>query len=106
VTSEETVKFKHYMNSDKYDFNRNRPIHPMYYDREMLFRKDRSFWLSLLLLMTAAMYIKAKVVVEKARWFRWNRMENLEDMPAHHFHNRGGLLIRKQFAGFEKYHKN
>jgi hypothetical protein len=27
-------------------------------------------------------------------------------MPAHHFHNRGGVLIRKQFAGFEKYHKN
>ena len=37
---------------------------------------------------------------------RWDRMENIENMPAHHFNNRGGVLVRKQFAGFEKYHKN
>ena len=33
VTSEDAVKFKAWMNSDKYDFNRNKPTHPMYYDR-------------------------------------------------------------------------
>ena len=33
-------------------------------------------------------------------------MENLENAPAHHYNNRGGVLVRKQFAGFEKYHKN
>ena len=33
-------------------------------------------------------------------------MESLEDAPAHHYNNRGGVLIKKQFAGFEKYHKN
>jgi len=36
----------------------------------------------------------------------WNRKEHLKDMPAHHFHNRGGVLIKKQFVGFEKYHRN
>lgn len=27
-------------------------------------------------------------------------------MPAHHFTNYGGVLIKKDFIGFEKYHKN
>lgn len=94
------------MTSDQVDFNRSRPTHPMYYDREMLFRKDRSFWLSMILVMLGGMYAKAKLRVEKDRWQMWNRKENLSEMPAHHFHNRGGVLIKKQFAGFEKYHKN
>jgi hypothetical protein len=40
------------------------------------------------------------------RMQRWERMETLEDAPAHHFNNRGGVLVKKLFAGFEKYHKN
>jgi hypothetical protein len=36
----------------------------------------------------------------------WQRKQNLDDMPGHHFHNRGGVLIEKKFQGFEKYHKN
>ena len=36
---------------------------------------------------------------------RWERVENLENMPAHHFNNRGGVLLKKQFMGFEKIHK-
>ena len=45
VTSEDSVKFKSYMLSDKDDFTRTRPQAPMYYDRNMEFLKDRSFWL-------------------------------------------------------------
>lgn len=78
----------------------------MYYDREMLFQKDRSFWLALLLAMMGGMFVKARYAVEKDRYRMWDRKENLENMPAHHFHNRGGVLIKKQFVGFEKYHKN
>ena len=33
-------------------------------------------------------------------------MQDIEKLPAHHFNNRGGVLVKKQFAGFEKYHKN
>ena len=33
-------------------------------------------------------------------------MQDIQDLPAHHFNNRGGVLVKKQFAGFEKYHKN
>ena len=78
----------------------------MYFDREMLFMKDRSFWLSMLCLILAGIYFKAKIVMEMDRWHMWNRREKLREMPAHHFHNRGGVLLMKQFAGFEKYHTN
>ena len=83
------------MGSDETDFKRSRPIHPMYYDREMLFRKDRSFWLNMILVMLGGFYLKSKLKVEQDRWNMWDRKENLENMPAHHFHNRGGVLIKK-----------
>lgn len=34
------------------------------------------------------------------------RMNGYKDMPAHHFHNRGGVVVLKQFVGFEKYYAN
>jgi hypothetical protein len=37
---------------------------------------------------------------------RTDRMENLKDKQPHHFSNRGGVLIEKQFVGFEKYFRN
>ena len=78
----------------------------MHYDKNMDFLKDRSFWLCLLLGLFGGLYAKNKWACETSRWTRYDRMENLENMPAHHFNNRGGVLIKKQFAGFEKYHKN
>ena len=48
------------MKSDEVDFNRSRPTNPMYYDREMLFSKDRRFWLSLIVFMVGGMYAKAR----------------------------------------------
>ena len=106
VTSEDTVKFKAYMVSDKDDFNMSRPSHPMHYDKEMAFMKDRNFWLGLIFGMSALMFGHSRYQVEVERRRRWDRMGNLEKMPAHHFNNRGGVLVKKQFAGFEKYHKN
>ena len=106
VTSEDAVKFKAYMGTDQYDFTRSKPTHPMYYDRDLGFQKDRSFWLVVCFALIGGIYIKARFIVERDRYHMWNRRENLSDMPAHHFHNRGGVLIRKQFDGFEKYHAN
>lgn len=106
VTSEDTVKFKAYMNSDKVEFNRTRPQHVMYYDRDFGFMKDRSFFLSLILGMLGFFYVCKRYTVEQKRWAMWERRENIEDLPAHHFNNRGGILIKKQFVGFEKYHRN
>ena len=56
VTSEDAIKFKNFMTSDKVDFNMTKPSRPMYYDREFLFMKDRSFWLRLLLLTLFGMW--------------------------------------------------
>lgn len=107
INSEDTVKFKAYMVSDKETgFNITRPSHPMYYDRTMNFTKDRSFWLMLILGIYGGMYANNKFKCEKERMNRWTRMQDIENMPAHHFNNRGGVLVKKQFAGFEKYHKN
>ena len=36
----------------------------------------------------------------------WQRREFLDEVPAHHVTNRGGVLLKKQFMGFEKYHQN
>ena len=106
VTSEDTVKFKHYMNSDKIDFNRSMPFYPMYYDRNHEYGKDRNFWLGMIMLFAGTVYFVDKVKIEADRRRMWLRRDGLEDMPGHHFHNRGGVLIHKHFAGFEKYHAN
>lgn len=61
VTSEDAVKFKAYMNADSVDFNMSKPTHPMYYDRDLNFSKDRAYWMSLIVLMGAMMYFKARI---------------------------------------------
>lgn len=108
------------MVSDTIDFNLTRPSHPSYYDRNMEFAKDRQFWLvikyiiflyinliqGLLLLGMGWVYVRNRFETEQLRWFRWDRMENLKDKPAHHFSNRGGVLFEKRFVGFEKYYRN
>ena len=106
INSEDSIKFKAFMLSDKHDYGMTHPSHPMYYDRNMEFMKDRTFWLVLLLGMGGAAYAKNRYACEKARAQRTERLSNIENLPAHHFNNRGGVLVKKQFVGFEKYHKN
>ena len=106
VNSEDAVKFKKFMTSDEVDFKRTMPGRPMYYDRNFDFMKDRSFWLRVILLFTFACWASQRIWIERDRWRRWNRLEKLEEMPAHHFFNRGGVLVKKQFVGFEKIHQN
>ena len=50
------------------------------------------------------LWLKKKYEVESDRWRRTERMEDLKNLPGHHFHNRGGVLVKKEFVGFEKYH--
>jgi hypothetical protein len=49
------------MKSDEIDFKKSKPTHPMYYDREMLFSKDRRFWLSVILLLLGGIYAKSRL---------------------------------------------
>lgn len=64
VTSEDAMKFKAFMLSDKDDFNLSRPSHPIHYDKNMDFMKDRSFWLALICGMFGFMYLKQRYYVE------------------------------------------
>lgn len=106
MDSEEAVQFKHWMGSDEVDFNMSRPTYPMHYDRNFNFRNDRSFYLGLLLFLGFMTYANRKYYYERDRMTRTERIGNIENLPAHHFNNRGGVLVQKQFAGFEKYYQN
>lgn len=106
VTSEDTIQFKHFMTSDRADFERTMPGYPMYYDKDFNYRKDRDFWLKLLLGMSLFSYVYKRYHIEVDRVRMAARMEGYKNMPGHHFHNRGGVVVLKQFTGFEKYYQN
>ena len=78
----------------------------MYYDTDFNFAKDRDFWLKLMLGMFGATYVYKKYYVEVDRSRRTERMNGYKNEVAHHFHNRGGVVIKEQFVGFRKYFKN
>lgn len=106
VDSEEAVQFKHFMGTDKADFLRSKPAHPMYYDTDFNYKKDRAFWLRVLVGLGVGSYGVRKWQVEKDRMQMTTRMGGFEGMPAHHFNNRGGVVVLKDFVGFEKYYQN
>jgi len=94
------------MGTDKADFNRTMPAYPMYYDYNMEYMKDRDFWLKFIFGSIFVSYGVKRVKLEKDRARMTERMDGFPNRPAHHFHNRGGVVLEKQFVGFEKYHKN
>ena len=53
VTSEDAIRFKNWMRSDKFDFERVRPYYPIHYDRNFEFYQDRKFFLLMLMLGAA-----------------------------------------------------
>jgi hypothetical protein len=44
VTSQDSVKFKAFMQADKVDFQRTKPSHTMHYDKNLRYSHDRRFW--------------------------------------------------------------
>lgn len=56
--------------------------------------------------MTAGVYFKLKFHQETNRWSQWDRTEKLQEVKPHHVSHRGGVLLGKEFLGFEKYHQN
>ena len=92
------------MVSDQVDFKMSRPSYPTYFDRNFDFLKDRTYYLNLLLLLGLITYSSKKYYYERARMRRTERLGNIENLPGHHFNNRGGVLLQKEFVGFEKYH--
>jgi hypothetical protein len=103
VTSEDAVKFKHFMNNDKIDHNRSRPYYPMYYDRDHDYMKERSFWLGVIALGAGTSYLIAKWTIESDRRKMWTRLGSVEDLPGEQFKNYGGILVMKQTSIFDQY---
>lgn len=106
LTAEDAMKFKHWTGSDIVDLQRSKPYYPMHYDYNFDFMKDRSYWLGFILFAWAFVYWSYKYNTEVSRWRMWQRREHIQDLPAHHVINRGGVLLEKEFVGFEKYHTN
>ena len=102
----EAMQFKHYMKTDQPEIERTIPWYPLKFDPDYRSIRDRAFYLAILGSFAALTYVKAKAEVERRRLHRLDRMSNIEKMPAHHFVNRGGVLIKKEVEGFEKYHQN
>lgn len=100
VTSDDATLFKNWMGSDRADFLRTKPAYPMYFDRDFNYAKDRDFWLKFIVGMVLGIYAYRRYFVEVDRARRTARMEGFKDMPAHHFHNRGGVIVLKDFVGF------
>jgi DnaJ-domain-containing protein 1 len=104
VTAEDAAKFKHYMGTDKADFNRTMPAYPMFYDHNHSYRTDRDFWLKFLLGVSFISYGLSRLQVESDRARMSERLSGFPNSLGHHFNNRGGVVVKKKFTGFEKYH--
>ena len=94
------------MGTDKNDFLRSKPAYPMFYDRDHNYVKDRDFWLKLILGMMLTSYAVKKYQVEVDRHRMNARINGYVGVPGHHFNNRGGVVVLKDFVGFTKYFKN
>lgn len=67
----------------------------MHYDKTMEFARERNFYAIMLFTLIGGTYIYKKYDIEKARALRTERMDKLKDLPAHHFSNRGGIVVEK-----------
>lgn len=58
--------------------------------------------------MGAAYYLYSKKDIELSRWFKYDREVNFREgrLNSEYFVNRGGVVLRKSFEGFESIHKN
>jgi hypothetical protein len=60
VTQEDALKFKNWMTTDAWDFNRVRPYYPTVFDKNLNFLNDRVYFLYLFLFGYAIWYLNGK----------------------------------------------
>ena len=97
------MKFKAWMRTDQGEFELSRPYYKTYYDYNHEYMQERHFYLMFLLGVYAVCYAKKRWELENARWHTHVRRTQIKDLPAHHFTNHGGVLVKKEFLGFNKY---
>lgn len=107
VGKAQAQEVKQWYHNDKPEFQRTKGYYGLIRDPEMRYQKERTFTLYLMLGYFGFMYLYLKSNVEEKRRIRIERhSENLDDLKTHHFINRGGVLVQKQYVGLQKYFKN
>lgn len=108
VTSVQADMFKHSKEIERaLGRDRQRPYYPITSDPEMQYAKNRTYASSIILGILGYFIAKRVYYREKMRASMNARFEdNLINAPAHHFVNRGGVLIKKEVVGFAKYFNN
>lgn len=87
--------------------NRVRPYYKLETDPTWRYVRNRTFATGIIAAMFAVVIAEMIYTKEKMRAHRTARLpENLDKAPAHHFVNKGGVLIEKEFTGFARYFKN
>ena len=88
-------------------YERVKPYRTLIFDPNMTYLKERNYSLFILLGMFG-MFIASRIYNrERLRAHRNARdQRNLYDKPYYHYVNKGGVLLRKEFEGFQKYFKN
>ena len=86
---------------------RARPYYTLEFDPTWRYVRERTVALWIILAIAGSQALYSLYRREKLRAHRTARLpENLEKAPAHHFVNRGGVLLKKEFVGFAKYFQN
>jgi len=95
------------MSDTRYMKSRPRPYYQLVTDPDWTYVRRRTFATLLIFGIFGSAIAKKIYDRERMRIHRTERLaENLANKPAHHFINKGGVLIKKEFVGFTKYFKN
>ena len=108
VDKRRTGYFRNFQNQEKHTgVYRTKPFYPITEDPDWSYVRNRSY-ITLLTLGAIGVVIAKRIYYrEQGRLLQAERHpENIGSLPAHHFSNRGGVLIKKEFEGFAKYFKN
>ena len=107
VTGTEADMYKRHESLYSQIKNRPRPYYPLEFDDTWRYVRHRAY-ANLVILFVFGCYTFSKLYKRELGRQHLNDMlpENIANKPAHHFVNRGGVLIKKEFVGFAKYFKN
>lgn len=109
VTNSRAAELKAFNVYDNLEGKRDEPkaFHPLEHDYEWKYVKQRRYGTMIIFGILGYYYARRVYERERMRAVRNQRLPDvLETLPSHHFVNREGVLIKKEFIGFSKYFKN
>lgn len=107
VNRDEARDFRVQQNMDRHVKNRITPYYTLEEDKEWKYVRNRTYATFIILGLAGMVLGKRLYTRERKRAHRTDRLpDNLEKLPSHHFVNRGGVIMKKEFLGFAKYFKN